>query len=208
MPPAAAIRMASPRCRYSPCRTRSRLRRHRHQSALRIQGSLQRPAWPATKRGQRARGVVDDVLVNHADRFLKYVSIVLRFDNGGEGGILALLALASRLTRTHPRLAWTVAMLGIFGASLFYGDAIITPAISVLSAVEGLSVARPHSSTGSCRSRLRSWLDFLRSNAAARAPWAICSAASPYCGSALRRWARLRSRKRRRCSRRWTRGTR
>jgi KUP system potassium uptake protein len=74
---------------------------------------------------------------------LKYVTIVLRFDNGGEGGILALLALASRLTREHPRLAWTVAMLGIFGASLFYGDAIITPAISVLSAVEGLSVATP-----------------------------------------------------------------
>ena len=74
---------------------------------------------------------------------LKYVSIVLRFDNGGEGGILALLALASRLTRGNPRLAWTVAMFGIFGASLFYGDAIITPAISVLSAVEGLSVATP-----------------------------------------------------------------
>ena len=74
---------------------------------------------------------------------LKYVTIVLRFDNGGEGGILALLALASRLTREHPRLAWTVAMLGIFGASLFYGNAIITPAISVLSAVEGLSVATP-----------------------------------------------------------------
>jgi KUP system potassium uptake protein len=74
---------------------------------------------------------------------LKYVTIVLRFDNGGEGGILALLALASRLTRGRPRLTWTVAMLGIFGASLFYGDAIITPAISVLSAVEGLSVATP-----------------------------------------------------------------
>ena len=74
---------------------------------------------------------------------LKYVTIVLRFDNGGEGGILALLALALRLTREHPRLSWTVAMLGIFGASLFYGDAIITPAISVLSAVEGLSVATP-----------------------------------------------------------------
>jgi KUP system potassium uptake protein len=74
---------------------------------------------------------------------LKYVTMVLRFDNGGEGGILALLALASRLTRERPRLAWTVAMLGIFGASLFYGDAIITPAISVLSAVEGLSVATP-----------------------------------------------------------------
>ena len=74
---------------------------------------------------------------------LKYVTIMLRFDNGGEGGILALLALASRLTRQHPRLSWTVAMLGIFGASLFYGDAVITPAISVLSAVEGLSVATP-----------------------------------------------------------------
>lgn len=74
---------------------------------------------------------------------LKYVSIVLRFDNGGEGGILALLALAARLTRERPRLAWTVATLGIAGASLFYGDAILTPAISVLSAVEGLSVATP-----------------------------------------------------------------
>ncbi|MBI3372299.1 MAG: potassium transporter Kup [Betaproteobacteria bacterium] len=74
---------------------------------------------------------------------LKYVSVVLRFDNGGEGGILALLALALRLTRDSPQLAWTVAVLGIFGASLFFGDAIITPAISVLSAVEGLSVATP-----------------------------------------------------------------
>ncbi|TSA14858.1 MAG: potassium transporter Kup [Betaproteobacteria bacterium] len=74
---------------------------------------------------------------------LKYVSIVLRFDNGGEGGILALLALATRLTRARPRLARTVAVIGIFGASLFYGDAIITPAISVLSAVEGISVATP-----------------------------------------------------------------
>ena len=74
---------------------------------------------------------------------LKYVTIVLRFDNGGEGGILALLALAARLTRKRRRLAWTVAVLGICGASLFYGDAVITPAISVLSAVEGLSVATP-----------------------------------------------------------------
>jgi KUP system potassium uptake protein len=74
---------------------------------------------------------------------LKYVSIVLRFDNGGEGGILALLALAMRVTRNRPQLAWTVATLGIFGASLFYGDAILTPAISVLSAVEGISVATP-----------------------------------------------------------------
>ena len=74
---------------------------------------------------------------------IKYVTIVLRFDNGGEGGILALLALATRVTRERPRLAWVVAMLGVFGASLFYGDAVITPAISVLSAVEGISVATP-----------------------------------------------------------------
>jgi KUP system potassium uptake protein len=74
---------------------------------------------------------------------LKYVSIVLRYDNGGEGGILALLALAMRVTRNRPQLAWTVATLGILGASLFYGDAILTPAISVLSAVEGVSVATP-----------------------------------------------------------------
>jgi len=74
---------------------------------------------------------------------LKYVTVVLRFDNSGEGGILALLALASRLTRERPRLAWMTATLGILGASLFYGDAILTPAISVLSAVEGISVATP-----------------------------------------------------------------
>ncbi len=74
---------------------------------------------------------------------IKYVIVVLRFDNGGEGGILALLARAERMTRAKPKLASTVAVLGIIGASLFYGDAVITPAISVLSAVEGLSVATP-----------------------------------------------------------------
>jgi len=74
---------------------------------------------------------------------LKYVLIVLRFDNNGEGGILALLALATRLTRERPRLAVVTAMLGIFGASLFFGDAIITPAISVLSAVEGITLIAP-----------------------------------------------------------------
>jgi KUP system potassium uptake protein len=74
---------------------------------------------------------------------LKYVGVVLRFDNGGEGGILALLARAARVTRDRPRVAAAVAMVGVFGASLFYGDAIITPAISVVSAVEGLSVATP-----------------------------------------------------------------
>jgi KUP system potassium uptake protein len=74
---------------------------------------------------------------------LKYVLFVLRFDNNGEGGVLALLAYATRLTRTNPRLQWLVAVVAVFAASLFYGDAVITPAISVLSAVEGLSVAAP-----------------------------------------------------------------
>jgi KUP system potassium uptake protein len=74
---------------------------------------------------------------------LKYVTMMLRFDNRGEGGILALLALALQPVRARPRLAWTVATCGVFGASLFYGDALLTPAISVLSAVEGISVATP-----------------------------------------------------------------
>ena len=74
---------------------------------------------------------------------VKYVWVVLRFDNDGEGGVLALTALAHRLTQGNTRLAATVVSAGIFGAALFYGDAIITPAISVLSAVEGISVATP-----------------------------------------------------------------
>jgi KUP system potassium uptake protein len=84
---------------------------------------------------------------------LKYVVIVLRFDNGGEGGILALLARASSLARGNPRLSWTVAVLGIFGASLFFGDAVITPA--------------------ACS----------RSRAAAPARSGGCSVPSPWCGS-------------------------
>ncbi len=74
---------------------------------------------------------------------LKYVTFVLRFDNKGEGGVLALLAFATRLFRGRPQLAWTAGVIAVFAASLFFGDAVITPAISVLSAVEGLSVAAP-----------------------------------------------------------------
>lgn len=74
---------------------------------------------------------------------LKYVWIVLRFSNEGEGGVLALTALAQRVTRQKPALAIAVIVAGIFAAALFYGDAVITPAISVLSAIEGLSVATP-----------------------------------------------------------------
>ena len=74
---------------------------------------------------------------------LKYVLLILRADNRGEGGILALLARVVRLTRHMKRVRYVLGMLGIFGATLFYGDAVITPAISVLSAVEGLEVIAP-----------------------------------------------------------------
>ncbi|WP_439813566.1 potassium transporter Kup [Zavarzinia sp. CC-PAN008] len=73
---------------------------------------------------------------------LKYVSIIMRADNKGEGGSLALLARVSHLTH-GTRLTHWVGILGIFAAALFFGDSIITPAISVLSAVEGLSVVSP-----------------------------------------------------------------
>lgn len=74
---------------------------------------------------------------------LKYVLVMLRFDNRGEGGVLALLTNALGQVRDRPRLTWVVSVLGIFAASLFYGDAVITPAISVLSAVEGITVKAP-----------------------------------------------------------------
>jgi KUP system potassium uptake protein len=74
---------------------------------------------------------------------LKYVLFITRADNRGEGGIMALTSLALRTRGAGPRLMWLMSILGIFGAGLFYGDAVITPAMSVLSAVEGLEVATP-----------------------------------------------------------------
>jgi KUP system potassium uptake protein len=71
---------------------------------------------------------------------LKYVTLILRASNRGEGGIMALLALATSSVRSKPKLAAALMLIGVFGASLFYGDAVLTPAISVLSAVEGLEV--------------------------------------------------------------------
>ncbi|HEY9207693.1 MAG: potassium transporter Kup [Acidovorax soli] len=75
---------------------------------------------------------------------LKYVVLVLRADNNGEGGLIAMLALASQAVKDKPRLRKGLLAVGIFGTSLFYGDGVITPAISVLSAVEGLEVVSPH----------------------------------------------------------------
>ena len=71
---------------------------------------------------------------------LKYVVIIMRADNHGEGGSLALLALVNELTAQHRKTKWFVTALGVFAAALFYGDGMITPAISVLSAVEGLDL--------------------------------------------------------------------
>ena len=74
---------------------------------------------------------------------VKYVSLVLRADNHGEGGLVAMLALASQSVRDRPELRKVLLIVGIFGTCLFYGDGVITPAISVLSAVEGLEVVSP-----------------------------------------------------------------
>jgi KUP system potassium uptake protein len=74
---------------------------------------------------------------------LKYVALVLRAHNHGEGGIMALLALAASSVASKPRLRRALLAVGVMGAALFFGDSVITPAISVLSAVEGLEVAAP-----------------------------------------------------------------
>ncbi|WJH99502.1 potassium transporter Kup [Acinetobacter nosocomialis] len=74
---------------------------------------------------------------------LKFSMLIMRADNHGEGGILALLALNMHNKQIGPKVRFGLITIGLFGASLFFGDGIITPAISVLSAVEGLSVATP-----------------------------------------------------------------
>jgi len=74
---------------------------------------------------------------------IKYVVLILRADNRGEGGIMALTALAARAAGQTPTRRLVLLLIGVFGAALFYGDSVITPAISVLSAVEGLEVVAP-----------------------------------------------------------------
>jgi KUP system potassium uptake protein len=80
---------------------------------------------------------------------LKYVLLILRADNNGEGGLIAMLALATQAVRDKPPLRRTLMTIGLVGTAVFYGDGVITPAISVLSAVEGLEVAAP---------RLHDWI--------------------------------------------------
>ena len=74
---------------------------------------------------------------------VKYVVLILRADNNGEGGLIAMLALATTAVKDKPRLRSVLMTVGLFGTAIFYGDGVITPAISVLSAVEGLNVAEP-----------------------------------------------------------------
>jgi KUP system potassium uptake protein len=74
---------------------------------------------------------------------VKYVVLVLRADNNGEGGLVAMLALASQSVKDRPQLRRVLLLVGIFGTCLFYGDGVITPAITVLGAVEGLEVVSP-----------------------------------------------------------------
>jgi len=74
---------------------------------------------------------------------LKYVTLILRADNHGEGGVLALAALAAQAVKARPRLRRALLLLGVAGATLFYGDSVITPAISVLGAMEGLEIMTP-----------------------------------------------------------------
>ena len=74
---------------------------------------------------------------------IKYVALVLRADNNGEGGLVAMLTLASRAVADKPVLRQGMLMVGIFGTCLFYGDGVITPAITTLGAMEGLEVVSP-----------------------------------------------------------------
>lgn len=74
---------------------------------------------------------------------VKYVLLILRADNNGEGGLIAMLALATHAVQEKPKLRRLLMTVGMFGTAIFYGDGVITPAISVLSAVEGLKVAAP-----------------------------------------------------------------
>src|SRR5262249_52468234 len=74
---------------------------------------------------------------------LKYVLLILRADNNGEGGLIAMLALATNAVNDRPKLRRVLMGVGLFGTSIFFGDAVITPAMTVLGAVEGIDVYAP-----------------------------------------------------------------
>ena len=142
---------------------------------------------------------------------LKYVLLILRADNRGEGGIMALHRARDRAPRAAaPRRRSALLLLGMFGAALFYGDSVITPAISVLGAVEGLEVVAP-GAEALRRADLgrRSWSGCSSCSATARGASARCSGRSSCSGSPCSpRRASGRSRRRRRSCRRSIRATR
>jgi len=109
---------------------------------------------------------------------VKYVMFVLRADNKGEGGTLAVLALVLRLTRSRPRLSYLMGLIGILGGSLFYADAVIAPAISVLSAVEGLEVIAKPLAKMSCRFTIGILISLFAIQNTAPEKWVSCSARS------------------------------
>lgn len=99
---------------------------------------------------------------------IKYVLFIMRADNAGEGGIMALLAMVQRIFERHPQ-ANRLVLLGLFGAALFFGDSVITPAISVFSALEVWKSAPVRSNLMSCPVRWRCWWRCSCSGAAAPA---------------------------------------
>ena len=120
-------------------RARHRLRRHRHEPALRAQGVHHRRARRRARRATNVLGVLSLIVWSLTLVVtVKYLVFVMRADNHGEGGILALLALVPETLRgARPGRSAAIALLVIAGAALLYGDGMITPAISVLSARRG-----------------------------------------------------------------------
>lgn len=114
---------------------------------------------------------------------LKYVAFVMRADNQGEGGIMALLALADRSLQDAAWRRWLLMMAGLCGTALFYGDGVITPAISVLSAVEGLEIATPLFQPYVIPIPWRCWPGCSRSSVMARRGWGVISGRSCWFGS-------------------------
>ena len=122
-------------------RDRHRVRRHRHQPDLRLPRDLRRPSPAARRPTCDIFGVLSLIFWSMMIVVtIKYVTVIMRADNKGEGGSLALLALINRKSDGGKRDGRRgIILLGVFACALFYGDSMITPAISVLSAVEGLT---------------------------------------------------------------------
>ena len=114
---------------------------------------------------------------------VKYVVVIMRADNRGEGGLLSLTALVLRTTHRGQRRYLWIMVAGLVGASLFYGDGVITPAISVLSAVEGLKIATPLFEPYVVPIALVLLIGLFWCRAAAPPLSAGCSARSWWCGS-------------------------